>query len=358
MQTSDNYKLAQPNFPKGTKPLVSLVISVFNESSILLDHLEILYYYMKTIEAQYDWEFVIINDGSVDNSGELANQFGASHANVRVLHHPTNMGLGRSIRDGIADSRGDYVITLDIDLSCSPEHVEKLMEKIIDIGAKLVVASPTMKGGELSNVPWLRKKMSIWANRFLSFFIPGRIGNLTCMVRAYDGPFIRSLNLVSTGMEIMPEIIYKTAIMHGKMDQIPARLDWTLQNAPTIDRKSSMRLVRHTLATLLTGFILRPFFFFILPGGLLLLFSFYPIFWIFSHFFHELTNIPDAPFMHRAGGALSAAYELHPHTFFIGFFSLMLAIQLIAHGFQSLQNKHYFEELYNLATRMNRNDKR
>lgn len=171
------------------------------------------------------------------------------------------------------------------------------------------------------------------------------------MARVYDGDFIRSLNLRSIGMEIMPEIIYKTMLMDGRIEEVPAHLDWGTRKQP---RSSNMRIFRHTVATLLTGFLLRPVLFFIFPGFLLLLFSFYPIYWMGVHFFDEFAKATGYSLLDRACNAFAIVYQLHPHTVLIGLLSLLLAIQLIALGFQSLQNKHYFEELFNLSTKIYR----
>lgn len=346
-----------PNDQGTKKPMISLVISALNESSILLDHLTILDHYMKTLESQYDWELILINDGSDDSTGALAALYAQSHPNTHVIHHQVNQGLGQSLQDGFAVSRGDYIVTFDIDLSCSPEHIQKLLSKIEESGAKVVIASPTMKGGSMKNVPWLRKTLSVWANRFLSFSSTGNISNLTFMVRAYNGPFIRSLYLRSKGMDIMPEIINKTLILKEKIVEIPGHLDWSLQNSPTVNRRSSMKILKHTVATIITGFLLRPFMFFIFPGLLLLLFSLYPNIWMLIHFFGEFAQSTGETFFDQVSEASEVSYRLHPHTFFIGLISLVLSIQLIAIGLQSLQSKHYFEELFNLSTQIYRKQK-
>jgi hypothetical protein len=133
-------------------------------------------------------------------------------------------------------------------------------------------------------VPWLRRVLSVGANRFLSLFareryrslVPrGRLSTLTGMVRAYDGRFLRGLSPRSISMEINPEIVYKAMLLRARIEEVPARLDWRLQNAKRGQRKSSMRILGHSLSVLLSGFVFRPFMFFILPGLALLSFAAY-----------------------------------------------------------------------------------
>jgi len=336
-----------------TRPLVSVILPAYNESGVLAENVGVIAEYLRTLEAQYRFELLIVDDGSLDDTGALADGLRGIYANLRVLHHPTNFGLGQAFKTAFAQSRGDYVVTLDIDLSYSPDHIGLMLEKIVATRAKLVLASPYMQGGRLTNVPWLRKTLSIWGNRFLRIFARGRqVSTITCMVRAYDGPFIRSMVLRGTGMEIMPEIIYKTMVLRGRIEQVPGHLDWTRQLAAGPRRTSSMRILRHVFSTVLSGFVFRPFMFLVMPGLLLLVFAAYVNFWMFVHFFEALAALP--PGNTDVTTAFAKAYTNHPHTFIVALLSLMLSIQLIGLGVVALQSKRYFEELYYLGVSVRR----
>ena len=329
-------------------PLVSIVLPAFNEAAILRDHLDILVQYLESDMTDYRWEIVIVNDGSSDDTGDIAEAYAEGRENVSVLHHPRNFGLGQALRYGMSRTRGDYVVTMDIDLSYAPDHIRRLVEKLRSSGNRLILASPYMKDGKISNVPWLRKFLSINANRFLSVMAPGRVSTLTCMVRGYDGPFCRSLIRRATGMEIMPEEIYKSMIVRAGIGQIPAHLDWGLQNKQ-VRRTSSMRILRHMFSTLLSGFLFRPFMFFILPGLLLLAFAGWVNVWMVIHFFEALGNAPP-DVSDTVSWAIATAYRDYPHTFIVGLLSLMLAVQLVSLGILALQSKSYFEEIFYLGS--------
>lgn len=328
--------------------LVSIILPAFNEAAILDDHLQILCRYLDDGERDFHWEIVIVNDGSTDDTGAIAEAFAAGRENVRVVHHRRNYGLGQALKYGMSQTRGDYVVTMDIDLSYSPEHIDRLIDKLRSSNAKLVLASPYMKGGTISNVPFLRKILSIGANRFLSTVAHGGLSTLTCMVRAYDGEFGRSMILRATGMEIMPETIYKSMILRAGIEQIPADLDWGLQ-VKQAGRSSSMRILRHVLSTILSGFVFRPFMFFIVPGLVLFAFSAWVNVWMIIHFFDALQVVPpDAA--DSISWAVARAYQDYPHTFIVGLLSLMVAVQLISLGILALQSKSYFEEVFYLGS--------
>ena len=333
------------------KPLVSIIICAYNEAIIMAKNLKILYEHMETLD-NYNWEMVIINDGSIDRTGKIATEFAAKYDNVNVYHHKKNYGLGQSFQYAFTKCNGNFVVTLDIDLSYAPQHIERLLNKLIQGNCKMVLASPYMRGGKILNVPWLRRKLSIWANRFLAFLSRGHLSTLTCMVRAYDGRFIKSLNLRAPSMGIMPEMIYKAMIMSASIEQIPATLEWEKQQSNDVTRKSSMRIKSHVLTILLSGFIMRPFMFFFIPGLIIFLFSTYVNIWMLVHLFVELGALPGGIDMSNLTLAFANAYAQYPHTFVIGFLSFMLAMQLFSLSIQTVQSKSYFEELFHISSKI------
>jgi len=332
-----------------TPLLVSIVLPAYNESRVLEENVGLVLEELRRLAAHYRFEVLIVNDGSLDDTGRIADALAVRHPEVRVLHHRLNLGLGSALRTAFAASQGRYVVTLDADLSYSPDHVARLLECIEGTGAMLVLASPYMPGGRLTNVPWLRRGLSIWGNRFLKVFARGGLSTLTCMVRAYDGPFLRALALRSLGMDIMPEIIYKTMVLRGSIEQIPAHLDWTGQAlAGRARRCSSMRMLPHVLSTVVSGFLFRPFMFLIVPGLLTLVFAGYVGFWMIVHYAEAFAALSPHASDGRATAALALAFQNFPHTFVIGLLSLLLGVVLFGLGALALQAKKYFEETFYL----------
>ena len=337
------------------RPLVSVVVPAFNEAASLERNLAAVCRYMETLETAYRWELVVVDDGSTDDTGRLADGFASGRANVHVLHHLTNFGLGQALRTGFNHCRGDYIVTIDMDLSYAPEHIGALLERIRARGAKVVVASPYMKGGRISHVPWLRRMLSTWANRFLSLATNHSVSTVTGMVRAYDGPFLRSLSLKATSVEINPEVIYKALLLNARIEEVPGHLDWELQRAPGPVRRSSVRVKRQTLQVLLAGFLFRPVMFFIFPGTLILIFSLYTNTWMFIHFFEQYGVLSRVHGLEdRVTAAVGAAFKQYPYTYIIGLMSLILAVQLLSLGIVALQSREYFKEMFYLGTRIQR----
>lgn len=331
---------------------ISLVLPCYNEEAILTRNLGIISDYMARLSPRYQWEILIINDGSKDNTGKIADQLAVSLPNTRVIHHPTNLNLGNALKTGFCNSKGDIIVVLDIDLSYSVDHIESMVETMVDTSSDIVVASPYMKGGQVTAVPFSRKQMSRWVNRLMRFASQEKYYTYTGMVRAYRREFIRAVNLKTTDYEINPEILNKAMILRAKITEIPAHLDWTEQNKFAGKRTSSMRVIRGVFSGLMSAFIFRPYMFFVVIGIALLGLSMYQLIWLL---FDTLAALPaihsqfpeiEAPFSY----SLSTQFNKNPQSFLVGGITFLAAMQFLSLGFLSLQNKRYFDELFHLGT--------
>jgi glycosyltransferase involved in cell wall biosynthesis len=344
---------------KFKKPFVSIVAPAYNEAAIIEKNLSLLCEYMKSLETEYRWELIIINDGSTDETGDLAESFANTRENVYILHHMFNFRLGQALRFAFKKCQGDYVVVMDLDLSYSPDHIKKMLDKIRKTRAKIVIASPYMKGGKVSNVPWLRKTLSIWANRFLSVIVTrdrfsDRLTTLTGMVRAYDKQFLAGMVLKAMDVDIHSEIIYKAMILRARIVEIPAHLDWKFALKKDEKRKSSIRILRSIMMNLTSGFTLRPFMFFMIPGFALLIFSIYPLIWAVIHTVSNYRKIilTSNSITFPISNSIAAAFHQSTQSFVVGSFGLIIAIQLICLAFLSFQNKRNYEELFYLNSKI------
>jgi glycosyltransferase involved in cell wall biosynthesis len=139
---------------------ISLILPCYNEEAILSNNLSVFYHYISSSKYKDSFELIVVNDGSKDRTGEIAEEFAEKRPQVHVIHHPVNLNLGNALKTGFNHAKGEIIVVLDIDLSYSVDNIEKLAGKLIEEHADIVVASPYMKGGEVVAVPFLRKVMS------------------------------------------------------------------------------------------------------------------------------------------------------------------------------------------------------
>ena len=333
-------------------PLITVLLPAYNEAAIIERNIEKIRNHLISLENKYSWEIVIINDGSKDDTGLLADKIASEDERIRVYHHPVNMNLGRALQTGFKLANGACIVVIDIDLSYSVDHIEKMADTLFGTCADVVIASPYMRGGKVTAVPFMRAIMSRFVNRFMRMASQEKFYTFTGMVRAYNAKFIQTLNLKTKDYEINPEIIYKAMILRARIIEIPAHLDWTELNKMKGTRTSSMRIIRGVFSGMMSGFIFRPYIFFIGIGIMLFILSLYIIAWLMVNTFAIMPEIVIEPefFDDRFSYAVAAVYKERPHAFFVGGFTLLLAIQFFSLGFLSLQSKRYFEELFHFNT--------
>ncbi len=338
------------------KPFVSIAICAYNEAEILKENISTLCDYMNSLK-DYTWELVLVNDGSKDETGKIADELGKGKENIKILHNKKNIYLGNSLRRAFQNCEGDYIVTLDIDLSYSVDHIKKLLDTIVETDADVVIASPYMKGGKVTGVPFIRNLLSKAVNKFLSFLPHQKIYTFTGMVRAYNREFLKNLSLKAQDFEINPEIIYKTLLLRGRIVEIPGHLDWTGQKIVSSKRKSKIHFSRGILSGLMSGFIFRPYIFYMFLGFVLLLISFYIIIWLLINTFAIYPYVASGGtyFDDTFSAAVAEIFRRKPHAFFVAGISLIVSVQFLSLGFLSLQSKRYFEELFHLNTTILKN---
>ncbi len=241
-------------------------------------------------------------------------------------------------------------------MSYSVDHIRSLLEAIQRKAADVVIASPYMKGGKVTNVPFTRALMSRIVNFYMSITSQDKFFTFTSMVRAYKGTFLRSLNIKSLDYSVNPEILYKSMILRARIEEIPAHLDWTYQNKAGKKRTSGIKIIKGTFSALMSGFIFRPYIFFIGTGFIFLLLALYIISWILINTFqiYPTVSVDTSYFDDQFAAAIAELFTRRPHSFLIGGFVLIVALQFLGIGFLSLQNKRYFEELFHMNTTMYR----
>ena len=79
-----------------------------------------------------EYEFILIDDGSVDGTGRIMDELAEQNAHMRVLHNEENLGLGASYRRGVQEARCDYVMLLCGDGGLPADSLPAILERIGD----------------------------------------------------------------------------------------------------------------------------------------------------------------------------------------------------------------------------------
>ena len=101
---------------------LSIIIPCYNESKDIAKNVELVKDYL--IKNQIDYELLLVNDGSKDNTKEVIE----SISGVKALSYDDNRGKGGAVKYGIENATGDYVLFMDADLSTDLSAINKMLE--------------------------------------------------------------------------------------------------------------------------------------------------------------------------------------------------------------------------------------
>ena len=148
---------------------VTIIVPAYNEGAAFGASLTTLadYFAMHRGDERV-FHYLIVDDGSSDETFEAAQRFARWRDNVQVLRHERNCGLGAALRTAFAQTKTDMAVVLDADLSYTPAIAMDLVESLERENADIALASAYMSGGSVVNVPFVRRVLSREANRLLS----------------------------------------------------------------------------------------------------------------------------------------------------------------------------------------------
>lgn len=139
---------------------ISIVIPMYNESASL-PHL-----YKALVEAcepiKYDFEFVLVDDGSRDNTVEIIRGLITQDNRVRLIELSRNFGKEPAVAAGVHAAKGDAVVIMDADLQHPPKLLSRFVEKW-EAGADLVIGVREYTKEE----SWFKKTASAWFYRIM-----------------------------------------------------------------------------------------------------------------------------------------------------------------------------------------------
>src|SRR3982075_3009523 len=135
--------MQMPDTSLRTPRLLSVVAPVFDEQELIEEFVA----RACAAAADYEFELVIVNDGSSDSTPELLDRIASTDPRVRVIHLSRNFGHQAAITAGLEHARGDVVAMLDADLQDPPELIPDMVARWSQ-GADVVYAVRKQRSGE------------------------------------------------------------------------------------------------------------------------------------------------------------------------------------------------------------------
>ncbi|HIJ72818.1 MAG TPA: glycosyltransferase family 2 protein [Candidatus Hydrogenedentes bacterium] len=159
------------------KPLVSVVVPFYNEDENVQVLAEKIRAVLETL-PEYEYECVLVNDGSTDGTREALEGLRAVDVRVRPIHFLENRGQSAALVAGLRRARGEYILTLDGDLQNDPSDFPKLLE--------LLQTYDCVCGYRVDrHDTWVRRVSSRVANRVRRWALGGGVRDAGCGAKAF-----------------------------------------------------------------------------------------------------------------------------------------------------------------------------
>jgi dolichol-phosphate mannosyltransferase len=167
-----------------------MVIPTYNEADNLAWIVD------RLLSAVPSTDVLVVDDGSPDGTGRIADEIAAREPRVSVVHRTQKAGLGAAYLHGfaIALERGyDVVGEMDADGSHQPEQLHRLVDALAD--ADLVIGSRWVPGGSVVNWSPFRRALSVGGNRYARLLLGVPVRDLTAGFRLFRADTLRTIDL-------------------------------------------------------------------------------------------------------------------------------------------------------------------
>lgn len=231
-----------------TEKCLSIVIPVYNESENIRNVLDDI----KKLSLKVPYEILVVDDGSNDNTSEIAKDNGA-----KVIRFEQNRGKGSAMIEGIKNINGDIIIFMDGDGQDNAEDIIKLVMSINN-GADFVNGSRFLGIFEEGSIKKSNFYITLIANKLISLLFKHEITDCFAGFRAFKTTSIKNMRLESKEYEIETEMLIKSIILGLDIVEIPV----TRSKRFTGDTKLSR--FRH--GKRIIGMVLKYYFQYIFKG--------------------------------------------------------------------------------------------
>ena len=224
-------------------PEISVVLAAWNEGGNIRPLIERLHAAFRPLNLRY--EIIVVDGGSTDSTRSEAEEMGAKCLLQRRI------GYGGAVREGFLAARGDYILTLDCDLSHPPELFTELWKE--RDRADVIVGSRFVKGGD-SQAPFLRKLLSEILNFTFSTLLQVPIKDSSSGYRLYRRRVLQPENYTRENFNILQEILVQAYADGFAIKEVPLNYE---ERAAGKSHVSLVKFCLSYLPTLYRLWILR-----------------------------------------------------------------------------------------------------
>ena len=196
--------------------LVSIIIPVFNEVDAI-DKLVANIQNLRNLGLNFEYEIIIVDDGSTDGTGTTLKEIKITNQNLHVVSLARNYGQSTALQAGFDHSTGDVLITMDGDLQNDPADIPKIID-IFKNNHEIDLVAGWRKDRQDSILN--RKLPSMFANYLISYTTGIKLRDYGCSLKGYRRELVSKFRLYGEMHRFIPAI---AAEVGAKIIEIPVK---------------------------------------------------------------------------------------------------------------------------------------
>lgn len=202
---------------------LSIVIPCYNEAEGISAMRERLGQVLPELRRRGAVELILVDDGSIDDTGDLLATAFAMVPEAQVIKHERNRGLGAALRTGFAHVRGSVVVTCDSDGTYPFSEIPALLD-LLTLDVDIVTASPYHPGGGIENVPAYRVLISKSASLCYRLLVNRHIHTYTALFRACRRDVIDQAHTTADGFLMVTQLLVEGVLAGARVAEYPTTL--------------------------------------------------------------------------------------------------------------------------------------
>ena len=193
-------------------PALSLVFPAFNEAenlpSLLASATAI------GVGLDLDFEIVIVDDGSQDESAQLLTAASQRDPRIRPVHHAANQGYGAALRSGLREASGELVFFSDADLQFDLAEIRHLLDHAEDFDIVAGYRAPRRD-------PWIRRAIAAFWGALVRVLFDLPVRDIDCAFKVFRREVLDAIPIESVGAFVNTEILARARAAGFAIKQVP-----------------------------------------------------------------------------------------------------------------------------------------
>ena len=224
------------------KKSITVCVPLYNEEDVVEQLSNKLKKLDKNLDGIVNSKFLLVDDGSVDNTYQELNEHFSNINNFQILQHKNNLNLDGFLKTVISNSSSDYITFLDSDSTFDPELIIPMLE-ISMSGVDVVNASHLHPKGGTVGVTFFRKGISIVANSIYRKLLSVDVYTFTSILKIYKLEKIKTIEIESKGFVAVTELLVKSLLNNYSYVDFPCILTTREEGSSKI--KFSKTIIAH-----------------------------------------------------------------------------------------------------------------